>query len=759
MLQPGEMLRDHLLEVKKIPAETRRRLNVDEVLSVSHSKRATLEAQGWEALKPGKRTVRVRRPKAHDVAFEDRVWAMAAKLHFSMLNADRSMTIQYGKGENERKQIDVFAADDEVVLVIECKSAKTLANATFKAELESIQGYRPGMIKRIRQEFPNHKIRFVFAASNFNVSRESRDRFEAADVTFMDEETIDYYLELAAHLGKAARYQLLGNLLAGTKIPEMDNRVAAIRGTMGGRRYYAFSIEPERLLKISYVLHRNQANNRLMPTYQRLIKKSRLKSVAEFVNGGGFFPNSVIVSIDSKKAMKFDLTTQELQGPRLGILHLPQTYRAAFVIDGQHRLYGYAGSERAKTELIPVVAFEGLPRPEQVRLFMQINEHQQAVPKNLRNTLDADMLWDSPDFLDQERAMSSRIAQHLGEEKSSPLFGRIIVGENKKNKLRCITIQAIKTGLKRGDFLGEFTKTAVKRPGTFYNYNKEETYENLVEFLELAFRSARENLESQWSIGGGEGGFVFINNGIEALTRIFSDVVDHCSGEGGVDPRNDRPEKVFDACQYYLDPLFDHLNDISVEQASEFKKMYGSGAGSRFWRYLQEVINEHRPEFDPPGLTEYKEDRLQRFNSEAQGYVHRIEDHLKKDVRDRLEARFGQQWYQSGVPKKVRLEAGTMCVEKNAELAPGEHELEPWDCLYLIHYKMIFEQDHALWNELFKEHYACPGTEKSAWKKQSDWLVHVNRVRNEVSHGQSVKPDDYEFLVEVDGWLIEREQD
>jgi DNA sulfur modification protein DndB len=28
---------------------------------------------------------------------------------------------------------------------------------------------------------------------------------------------------------------------------------------------------------MAYILHRNQANSELMPTYQRLIKKSRLK--------------------------------------------------------------------------------------------------------------------------------------------------------------------------------------------------------------------------------------------------------------------------------------------------------------------------------------------------------------------------------------------------------------------------------------------------------------------------------------------------
>ena len=46
---------------------------------------------------------------------------------------------------------------------------------------------------------------------------------------------------------------------------------------MGGHTYYSFSIEPEKLLKLAYVLHRNEANSDMMPTYQRIIKKDVYK--------------------------------------------------------------------------------------------------------------------------------------------------------------------------------------------------------------------------------------------------------------------------------------------------------------------------------------------------------------------------------------------------------------------------------------------------------------------------------------------------
>lgn len=41
----------------------------------------------------------------------------------------------------------------------------------------------------------------------------------------------------------------------------------------------------------------NEANKNMMPTYQRLIKKKRLLDVQRFINDGGYFPNSLIISI------------------------------------------------------------------------------------------------------------------------------------------------------------------------------------------------------------------------------------------------------------------------------------------------------------------------------------------------------------------------------------------------------------------------------------------------------------------------------
>lgn len=756
---PGDAIRDHLLAVGQIPGETRRRMTPHLYESVPLAKVGDYLEDGWVVDKELKTRTRMRKEKTHDRAFEDRVWATFAKLQFTHLNRDRTFKLQYGKEVNQAKQIDVFAADDEVVLVIECKSTRKVRAEQFKKEIEAISGRRAGIIRRVQAEYPKHKIKFVLATNNFSLSKATQERLNSEEIFHLDEETIAYYQILAEHLGSAARYQLLGALFANQKIPNLDPKVPAIRGSMGGHTYFSFSIEPARLLKMAYVLHRNQANSDLMPTYQRLIKKSRLRKVASFVEGGGYFPNSIILNIETgKRGLQFDLVARDAQGPgaaKLGLLHLPKTYRAAYVIDGQHRLYGYANSSRADTELIPVVAFVDLDRSDQIRLFMQINENQQAVPKNLRNTLNSDLLWESEDYRERARALRLHIAQHLGEQKSSPLFDRILVGENPRTNLRSITIEAISNGLARGNFIGDFSRTQVTTRGSFYAGDNAPTASILIPFLEAAFTYLSEMLPAQWALGSAEGGFVFINNGVEAYLRLLSDVVDHVVESAGVDPLTWSASEVLSACTYYIDPLIDHLESLDANQGAEYRRLYGSGAGLRYYRRLQEAVREARPEFNPPGLDAWLKAQDRASNNQAREIVDDLERFFKRDIRARLQDEYGDDWERLGLPKKLRGEIAHRATAENLELTEGPNR-EPWDMMYLIEYRDVVCQNNALWTRRFEKRYTRPGDEskKGGWKARSSWMTDLNDIRNSLSHARGITEEQFAFLADLRSWLL-----
>lgn len=717
---------------------------------------------GWSVVKEYKSTVRVEKNKSQDVSFEDEVWCMLAKMGFHILNKHRYFRIPYfSQDEKLTQQIDVFAADDETVLIVECKSTQTPKQSSFKEAIEAIGGKKEGILTTIRNLFPNrkYKVKFIFATKNYYLSEQDKNRLDNYNIFHFDDEAIKYYQDLTNHLGVVAKYQLLGNVFEGQTIPEIENRIPAIKGKMGGYTYYSFSIEPEKLLKIGYVLHRNKANRKLMPTYQRLIKKSRLKSVQNFVSDGGFFPNSIIINIDTNgKPIRFDNSANQVEHSisKIGVLHLPKKYRSAYIIDGQHRLYGYTGSSYKTSNSIPVVAFVNLDRKQQVELFMQINENQKPVPKNLRNTLNSDLLWNSDNKNDQIKALKLQLALALGEEMDSPLYDRIITGENPKTSLRCITIETIKIGLDRSKFLGSFDKNSIKEDGTFYKGSNEETLNHLLPYLKRCFGYIRDNLPNEWSTGEQEDGFLVINGQIESLIRIFSDIIDHLVKQENINTKALSVNEIFKDAEYYIAPLIAFYKALTIEERLELKKSYGVAGRTKVWRILQRSIHNVHQDFQPDGLEKYWKDEDKRYNEESFKFIRDIETFMKEDFKNKLETEYGTSWFKRGVPKAVYDKATSLAAEKNYSIADESKEYSPWDCLTIIDYRRIATYGPN-WQNIFAKSYTRPGEEKISGGKEAktEWMQKLESIRNNNFHSYSVKEEEYNFLAELHGWLID----
>lgn len=670
---------------------------------------AELEEEGWEYVKDyaNPKFVKVRKEKNFDEQFEDKVWLLFANMGFTHMNSDRNFRMSYYFPDPElTQQIDVFAVDEETIIFVECKSAEDVKNGVFKKELEALKGQMSGLRKTALKEFPNRKVKFIWAVENYIMSQADIKRMADFEIVFFSESTITYYSELVKHLGTAARYQLLGNLLANVEIKNMQNKIPAIKGTMGGHDYYEFSIEPEKLLKIGYVLHRSEANKNMMPTYQRIIKKKRLKEVKNFIDEGGYFPNSLIISIDTKgKDLQFDQSATKVEGAlsKLGILHLPKKYHSAYIIDGQHRLYGYSDSIYAKSNTIPVVAFVNLDRSEQLKLFMDINENQKSVSKTLRVTLNRDMLWDSPNYNQRREALRSNIAQMCGEEQTSPLLGRIVIGEDEKNNKKCITIEAVQAALKKCHFFSTFGKNnEILTDGTFDLGTNENTSELFYPFLENCLKYIRDNCQIEWNLG--ESGVLTINRGIQAVIRIIDDIVCYLISVNKIMPKQNSMEYMLDEVEYYLLPLVTYINNLSDEQRKDLKGFLGGGADNKFWRSFQKVISDKNPEFKPEGLEEYIQNETKQYNSATREYLVYIEDSVKNMIARDLENYYGENWIIKGLPKSVYKQAKAEADERNYELLSKDEDadVDVWDCISLAECREISIYSKN-WSEIFEE--------------------------------------------------------
>lgn len=722
-----------------------------------------LEEEGWEYVKDyaDSKFVKVRKEKPFYERFEDQIWLLFFQMGFKHLNRDANFKMNYDFNNPDfTQQIDVFAADDETILIVECKSSEDLNEVQFKKDIEKLHGQMEGLRKCALKQYPGRKVKFIWATHNCIMSAKDIKRLQEWDIIFFSDSTIQYYSELVKHLGTCSRYQLLGNLLANTEIKKMQNKVLAIKGKMGGHEYYEFSIEPEKLLKIGYVLHRNEANKNMMPTYQRIIKRKRLKEVQSFINDGGYFPNSIIIiSIDSGgRKLQFDESPTKLDDSisKIGVLHLPKRYHSAYIIDGQHRLYGYSDSEYANTNSIPIVAFVDLDRSEQLKLFMDINENQKSVSKTLRITLNSDMLWDSPNQNERRDAIRSKIAQMCGEEQSSPLLGRVVIGEDEKNNIKCITIQAIQLALQKCSFFSTFAKNnTIATNGSFDVGDNQATIDRFYPFLEGCFKTVKNECETEWSLG--EQGILTINRGIQGIIRIINDVVNLLIAQNKLFPLTQDIDDIINEVEYYMSPLLNHINKLTEEQRIELKSFYGGGAENKYLHYFQKVIHDSLTDFNPEGLEEYIENTTKEYNATSKEYIYAIEEKLKDVIAESLQEYYGDKWLIKGLPKTTYKEAEKAASDKNYELLSNDEEsdIEPWDCISLSDCKDIVVYSRN-WSEIFESIITRPEDLILSTKEQkTEWINTISKEQNKLSKSTySVPKSSFELISNIYAWLV-----
>ncbi|MBP7509056.1 MAG: DGQHR domain-containing protein [Prolixibacteraceae bacterium] len=723
-----------------------------------------LISEGWSEYKTysDPKFVGVKKKKPFDELFEDKVWMMFANLGFTDMNCDRKFYMSYDyQNPDFTQQIDVFAADEETIIIVECKASETIKDGVFKKYIEAFHGQMEGLRKEAQKKYPGRKVKFIWATHNYIMSKADVDKLNEWGIIHFSDAAIDYYTDLAKHLGSCAKYQLLGNLFANQEIKNMDDQIPAILGKMGGHTYYSFSIEPERLLKIGYVLHRNEANKSMMPTYQRLIKKKRLTEVQTFIKNDGYFPNSLVISIDTQgKNLKFDTSSMRVEGSisKLGILHLPKRYRSAYIIDGQHRLYGYSDTKYARTNSIPVVAFIDLDREEQIKLFMDINENQKAVPKTLRVTLNADMLWESDDYNERRQALRSKIAQMLGEEDTSPLLGRVVVGENESSPTKCITVEAIQAALKKCQFFSQFTKKdIIQKDGTFDIGPLQGTCDLFYPFIEECLRYIKSYTEEEWVKGDTNIGIITINRGIQAIIRVINDIINHLVARDIIHPKTDSFEKIISEVKYYLDPLINYFNQITLEQRKDLRGYFGGGADTRFWRAFQKAISDERDDFKPEGLDEYWADEAKTYNEESMRYIRSIELFVKALIADQLEKVRGSNWLITGIPKPVYSRAKKEADDQTYDIIAGGGSGEPvsiWDCVTLAECKDVITNGRN-WTDIFEPLFTRPEEEKIPGGKdaKTNWLARLSTINNKLAKASySVSTEEYNFIKSVYVW-------
>lgn len=716
------------------------------------------QVDGWVVHKRTRDFATVRRERKIDERLENLWWVLLYKMGYSELNAGRKFRIKFNRREVDgQKQIDVYASDDETVIVAECKACDRLRKRSLQKDIEEFGALQGGIANSIKSFYGRDfkpKILWFFVTENVIWSEEDIARADAHNIRRVTENELPYYTQLADHLGKAARFQFLAEFLKDQPIPELANtKVSATRGKLGGKYFYSFVTTPRHLLKIAFVNHRTLDDPEGNPTYQRLIQKGRLKSIGKYISEGGYFPNNLLINF--VKSPRFDIIQKDvITDVHFGHLYLPNTYKSVWIIDGQHRLYGYAGlGEEFLDQKLVVVAFDGISKEEEANMFVTINHEQKSVPKNLLDDLEGQLKWGSENPSERIGAIAARLIHNLNRDLSSPLYGRFSAEGIRASAKACLTVPQVKIGLRRSQLLGDVVLRSTYELGAFCGATDNATLQRAQKLLNWYFRQISETNLTRWE--SGRPGRLCTNESIQAFTLLLGELVRYAERLSQVQVRVLLEVRVQELLTPFIEPVLNFLARDSGSVDALLTVPYGSGGPRELLLRLARLIRTDYQSFEPEGYEDWERSQSQELRRTADQQIQQINILVQKHIFTVFRKLYGEEkgayWEKGVTNKEMKTKAYAKSLDEPDEDLPLETYLD------FIEFKKIVEQKDR-W-PLFKSVMDIPVNGMKGQAKNLEWMERVNELRRIPAHAseqRNYKIEDFSLLETVASTLEER---
>jgi DNA sulfur modification protein DndB len=739
--------------IAKLRSTARFRSRPFETKTVPRSALEQWLADGWVVEKKNRKSVRVRRPKQPLDALLHRVWSLFYRMSFEYLTSDMPSSLA-NRDNSEMEAIPLIAIGDEIALAIRCfRNDVPSRAARFADRIRTFASCRERVAHSANAGFNKTVKRTVVTllfVENVIVTPAELEVAAESRVTIFEEKDLEYYETLASHLGPAAKYQLLADTLPGKQIPGLEIRVPAVKTRIGGTNCYTFSLSPEYLLKIAYVSHRSKGKASDVHTYQRMLSRGRLLKIREYIDNDGVFPTNIVVNLDSK-CVRFERAKQqtEQEDGLLGWLDIRPTYKAAWVIDGQHRLFAYSGHPLASASRLAVLAFEGLPPSEQAKLFIDINAKQKSVKQSLLQELYAELNWDADDPQTRARAIISKAIQALDSDPECPLHGRIQTADLARDGVRCISFTSLFSALERSElFIARERKGGVLEFGPLWAGGNAATLRRTVSIVRAWFRSVHDVAGEWWDKGAGDGGGLAMNDGVVTCVVVLRNICHYLETNGGTRLLQESDERLASLITPFGEALGDYFRRLTESERKAFRDLRGNQGLAKRIRRAQEALRLSFPAFSPAGLDDFLEYERAQTNVRAKAALDSIERILQRVVIDELKRECGESdWWTLGVPKKVRKKAGDLFEEDDGRRGGREYYFD------LIDYRDITQANFALFDPILGY-----GT-MAGKQKRTAWISFVNDQRRLVAHastGATVSVEDLEMIEEYERWLSGR---
>ena len=720
--------------LKRVASKRRKEYLIE---SVPNTQVETRQSQGWQIVRKGKTRTKVRKPKATDVFFEDKIWMIFYNLGFSFMNETRHCKLKF---DGYTKQIDVLARDEDNVFIVDCQYSASEGIINAKNKLEEYVGKRGDIVKAIQSQWGHDcgKIHLLVVISSQTKRQDDEDYVEEKkdkNIYLWSMRDIKYIESLIGQIGHTAKFQLYSVIFAGRKQRALKKEYLALRSKIGGHLVYSFLIPAKALLNYAYVHHRKLTGIvEASQAYQRMLRSKKINEIRKFIDEEeGCFPNSIIVNF----TMRLEWDKKETRDSiTVGTITLPGFYGCAWIIDGQHRLYGAASAER--DIVVPVLAFEKISQKEQANLFVEINEKQKKVPPELRWDLYSDLYRDS---IDDRQKFLYQIAETAKKmEASGPLMGYIDIPSIPKDRPVKLSLTTVCTTIEKYSPWGKLVHPT----------DENKTPENAARLINTYYEVLKSLWPEDWRRGTDS--VLLSNSGFGVFMMIFQDIVKHLDYKGKQELFHPTKTSTFKEIlnTKYLKPVIEFLKTDQLMQKA-LKSQSGRGSQSDNAAYLDLKIREFIPEFAPPRIEELppvtpavEPPAISSIETKARD----VEGCLRGFILLRLKQHYGSdRWWKHGLPGQVKNDADDSWKAEVSRKPGLRHDKEQnefkLNLLGLGHMIdiIIYGQN---WEQIFADVFMKKGNVQRRIKD-------IMALRNPSSHARQI--DDQDILDGMGGLL------
>ena len=718
------------------------------------------EAESWEIHRESKSRVRMKRMKPHDKILEDQTWCLFYRMGYPEINGD-NFKIEYERadGSTGEKQIDVFAKDSETVLVVECKSRETRGYRSLQKDIHETESLQKPIANAVRQYYGvdfKPKIIWAYVTHNIIWSAPDLERAGAINVRVITENEMQYFDAFIKHMGPAGRYQFLAEFLEKQDIPSLSNvKVPAIKGKLGGIPFFSFVTTPRHLLKIAFVNHQALNHPDGRPAYQRMIAPSRIREIEGFIKGGGYFPTNILINFTEK--CRFDLLpNKENADPHIkfGWLYLPNKYKSAWVIDGQHRLYGYSHlDDDWLDQSLAIIAFEEMDTKDEAELFVTINQKQKSVQRSVIVSLQADLKWGSSDPKERLSALASALVKAFGSDPTSPFFQHFTVQGVAAKENQSLTLPEFVNGLTRSTLIGRVIHKQLA-PGPLSGATDEKTIARARRVVNGYFTKIRESNIDRWEAG--KAAYICTNPGIRAHLLLLSNILEYIVFKNGIDVHIADEDTLLKQIENITAPLLHYLTTATAPDIYEkFSKRFGEGGVVDYFDELCSIIHAMIPEFGSKEfldrLAKRKDNRVNQTHQDVIKLCQDISDYIintLKSVYGTKEEESGEKaWWELGVEsQKTKKNAYERYLDgkKDSKTLPKEAYLDLLDYRDIVKQKNNWPHFQAVFN------IPLPGEKGKTY--YLDWMETLNKLRRVAAHPSSARgyeESHYDFIKHI----------